>query len=62
MARVPRLDNLAVSAIPDQIGQPQLVILGVDAHGEIWIKQGDMPWRKVSRVAERESSTGRELP
>lgn len=42
-----RLDNLAVTTIPDQIGKPMLVILGVDALGRLWQKQGDQPWRII---------------
>ena len=50
--KIPRLSDLACSTVTDQAGLPVLVILGVDAYGTIWIKQGAEPWRKVSRLAD----------
>jgi hypothetical protein len=35
--------------IHDQANVPQLVILGVDALGRIWMKVGPAPWTEVDR-------------
>lgn len=48
----PRLTDLACTSLIDQAGRRELVILGVDVHGDIWIKQGDALWKKISREAE----------
>ena len=56
---VPRLDNLAASTVKDQAGQEKLVILGIDAHGHVWVKPCGRPWQKVSRDAEPYEASAR---
>lgn len=54
--KVPRLTDLACTSLIDQAGLRKLVILGVDAHGNVWVKQGEQPWRKVSRYSDEDSA------
>jgi hypothetical protein len=44
------IKEIAVTTITDQAGQPQLVIIALDATGRLWSKTGlDGDWKRIDR-------------
>ena len=44
-----RFSQVEATTLPDQIGKPMLVLVGLETlTGDVWVKRGDDEWAKVS--------------